>query len=76
MLPINVADTVNIRHAISQAPTQATVIAVDQIRQLATVSYLSGPLFAQPAGQVHLSMCRKVSDPYQFSAPTGTIWDL
>jgi hypothetical protein len=76
MLQINVADTINIRHCAGQSPTQATVSAIDQTRQLATVSYLSGPLVAQPAGQVHLSMCRKVSDPYQFSAPTGTIWDL
>ena len=75
-LPINVGDTVNIRHCVGQAATTATVVSVDPIRQLAVVSYLSGPLVAQPAGPVHMSMLRKNSDPYQFSVPVGPIWDL
>jgi hypothetical protein len=73
---ISVGDTINVRHCVGQAPTTATIGAIDPIRQLVTVTYSSGPLSAQPAGQVHMSMCRKSTDPYQFSAPTGTVWDL
>jgi hypothetical protein len=73
---ISVGDTINVRHCVGQAPTTAAVSAIDPIRQLVTVTYSTGALVAQPPCAIHLSLCRKASDPYQFSAPTGTIWDL
>jgi hypothetical protein len=75
-LPITVGASVFVRHCAGQAPSPATVSAVDPIRQLVTVTYTSGALVPQPPCQIAMSMCRLQSDPYQQSVPTGTIWDL
>jgi hypothetical protein len=72
MLPVNAGDTVNVRLSIHQAPTVATVVSVDQIRRLVTVTHGSGALTGK-AGTIGLDMVREQNDQ-QFALPNGVIW--
>jgi hypothetical protein len=70
-LPVTVNASINVYLCSGQSPVPASVSAIDPIRALATVSFTSAPLQAQPAGQIALSMCKLQTDPNQFAVPVG-----
>ncbi len=72
MLPVNPGDTVNVRLSIHQTPTVATVVSVDPIRRLVTVTHGSGALMGR-TGTISLDAVREQNDQ-QFPLPNGVIW--